>query len=74
MPRGRARRRRVRERELDKGIEMLLPREILLVAGHPVRRHGPVDRHAGFVHGYLGKVRVVARHLEGDQSPVAVTD
>jgi hypothetical protein len=68
------RRRRVGERELDQGIEVFVLGELLLVARHPARWHGPINRHAGFVHGEFGEGRVVASHFQGNQSPIAVAN
>ena len=41
---------------------------------HPICRHGPINGHTGFVHGYLGESFVVASHFQGYESAVAVTD
>jgi hypothetical protein len=49
-------RRGVSENKLHKRINALLGSEILLVAGHPIYRHGPVNGHAGFVDGYLAEI------------------
>ena len=48
--------------------------ELLLIAGRPVRWHGPSNRHAGFVHGYFSEGCVVASNFQGHQSAVAVAN
>ena len=68
------RRRRVGEGELDQGIEVPLLGELPLVARYPAHRHGPINRHAGLVHGYFGECRVVAGNFQGHQPSVAVAD
>src|SRR6266851_1196800 len=62
------------ESTLDQGIDVFFLGELLLVARHPVYWHGPINRHAGFVHGYFGEGCVVASNFQGHQSPVAVAN
>jgi hypothetical protein len=55
-------------------VKVLILRQLLLVARHPVYWHGAINRHAGFVYGDLGESIVAAGNLQCNQSSIAVSN